>query len=467
MCQDHQHMQQEKSYLAARSARKRWRELLITVGPTLVLIALMLWVTSQFVSPAPPRKIAIAAATKGSPYYLWAEQYQQFLAQSDITLEIKETSGSAENLRLLNDDAAGVQIGFMQGGIASTREGPHLRSLGRLFYEPLWVFYHGDAPLDRLTAFKGKRVLVGPAGGGTNQLALRLLAANGVTASTATLINMELPDYVDMLEKGTADAGLLVLGPQARTIDRLLKSPHVHLMNLAEADAYSQRFPFLSRLDLKQGVIDFDRNVPAVDSALVTTSAALLVRDDLHSALTNLMTQAIVDVHSKPVIDADGEAAIFSRAAEFPIAADPEFPLADEARRVYRSGAPFLQRYLPFWLATLIDRLVVLVVPVIGLAIPLIRLAPVLYNWRIRRGIVRWYGELKKVEGGILGQKSPGEAARALAEIDRIEAAVSAIVLPLGFTNQLYDLRDHIDIVRRRLTPLAPAAAADARAAET
>jgi uncharacterized protein len=459
-------MQQEKSDLAARPARRRWRELLITIGPALLLIALTLWVTSQFVSPAPPRKIVIAAATKGSPYYVWAEQYQQFMAQSGITLEIKETSGSAENLRLLHDDAAGVQAGFLQGGIASTRDGPHLRSLGRLFYEPLWVFYHGDATLDRLTALKGKRVLVGPAGGGTNQVALRLLAANGVTASTTTLINMELPDYVDTLEKGTADAGLLVLGPQARTIERLFKSPHVRLMNLAEADAYAQRFPFLTRLELKQGVIDFDRNVPAVDSALVATAAALLVRDDLHSALANLMTQALVEVHGKPVIDANGEAAIFSRAAEFPIASDPEFPLADEARRVYRNGPPFLQRYTPFWLATMIDRLIVLLVPVIGLTIPLIRLAPVLYNWRIRRGIVRWYGELKKVESGPPSEKSPGEAARALAEIDRIEAAVSKIVLPLGFTNQLYDLREHIDIVRRRLTPQARPAA-DARAAET
>jgi uncharacterized protein len=459
-------MQPEKLSFAGRSARKRWRELLITAGPALMVIGVMLWVTSQFVSPAPPRKIVIAAATKGSPYYLWAEQYQQFLAQSGITLEIRETNGSAENLQLLNDDASGVQLGFMQGGIASTRDAPRLHSLGRLFYEPLWVFYHGDPTLDRLTELKGRRLLVGPAGGGTNQLALRLLAANGVTASTATLINMELPDYVETLEKGSADAGLLVLGPQARTIERLFKSPHVRLMNLAEADAYAQRFPFLTRLDLKQGVIDFDRNVPATDSALVASAAALLVRDDLHSALTNLMTQAIVDVHSKPVIDANGETAIFSRAAEFPIAADPEFPLADEARRVYRSGPPFLQRYTPFWLATLLDRLVVLLVPIIGIAIPLMRFAPLLYTWRVRSGIVRWYGELKKVENGTLGHRSASETARALAEIDQIEAAVSKIVLPLGFTNQLYDLREHIDIVRRRLTPQARPAA-DARAAET
>jgi uncharacterized protein len=431
-----------------------WREFSLAAGPALVLIAITVWATSRYVTPAPPNKIVIAAASKGSPYYRWAEQYQKVLAQSGISLEIKETGGSSENLRLLNDSASGVQIAFLQGGLASTRDGPQLRSLGRVFYEPLWVFYRGDATIDRLTELAGKRILVGPAGGGTNQLATKLLAANGVTAETATLITAPLPDYVEALETGRADAGFLVLGPEARTIERLFNSPSIRLMSLGQAEAYSQRFPFLSRLDLKQGVVDFRRNIPAADTTLVATMAALIVRDDLHSALTNLMAQALVEVHSKPTIDAKGEAALFSRAAEFPVAADPEFPLADEARRVYRSGPPFLQRYMPFWLATMLDRLVVMLVPIIGLAIPLMRFAPLLYTWRIRRRIVRWYGELKRAEAGALGEASPTQIAQATAEIDRIDAAVNKISLPLGFTNQLYDLREHIDVVRRRLAAL-------------
>jgi TRAP transporter TAXI family solute receptor len=443
----------------------RWRELLVVAGPAIVLIGIAFWLTSQFVTPAPPHKMVIAAASKGSPYYRWAEQYQKVLAQSGITLEIKETSGSLENLRLLNDGASGVQLAFLQGGLASTREGPQLRSLGRVFYEPLWVFYRGDRSIDRLTELAGKRILIGPAGGGTNQLATRLLAANGVTAETATLIPMQLPDYVEALESGKADAGFLVLGPDAKTIERLFNSPSVRLMNLTQAEAYSQRFPFLSRLDLKQGVVDFGRNIPAADAALVATMAALIVREDLHSALTNLMAQTLVDVHSKPVIDAKGEAALFSRAAEFPVAADPEFPLADEARRVYRSGPPFLQRYMPFWLATMLDRLVVMLVPIVGLAIPLIRFAPLLYTWRVRRRIVLWYGELKKAEAGALVEASPAQVAQAAAEIDRIEAAVNKITLPLGFTNQLYDLREHIDVVRRRLAALGRKHVADATVA--
>jgi TRAP transporter TAXI family solute receptor len=431
-----------------------WRELLLAAGPAVVLIAITVWATSRYVTPAPPNKMVIAAASKGSPYYRWAEQYQKVLAQSGITLEIKETSGSSENLRLLNDGASGVQLAFLQGGLASTRDGPQLRSIGRVFYEPLWVFYRGDGTIDRLTELAGKRILVGPAGGGTNQLATKLLAANGVTADTATLITSSLPDYVEALETGRADAGFLVLGPEARTIERLFNSPSIRLMSLTQAEAYSQRFPFLSRLDLKQGVVDFRRNIPAADTALVSTMAALIVREDLHPALTNLMTQAIVDVHSKPVIDAKGEAALFSHAAAFPVAADPEFPLADEAHRVYRSGPPFLQRYMPFWLATMLDRLVVMLVPIIGLAIPLMRFAPMLYTWRFRRRIVRWYGELKNAEAGALGDASPAQVAQAAAEIDRIDAAVNKIALPLGFTNQLYDLREHIDVVRRRLAAL-------------
>ena len=198
-------------------------------------------------------------------------------------------------------------------------------------------------------------------------------------------------------------------------------------------------------------MVDFRRNIPAADTALVSTMAALIVREDLHPALTNLMTQAIVEVHSKPVIDAKGEAALFSHAAAFPVAADPEFPLADEARRVYRSGPPFLQRYMPFWLATMLDRLVVMLVPIIGLAIPLMRFAPMLYTWRFRRRIVRWYGELKKAEAGALGDASPAQVAQAAAEIDRIDAAVNKITLPLSCTNQLYDLREHIDWSLARL----------------
>jgi len=440
------------------------RELLLTVGPAIVLVVGTLWLASWFIQPAPPHHVVIAAASRGSPYYRWAEQYQRFMAQNGIDLEIRETGGSIENLRLLEDSGSGVQLGFLQGGISSSQEAPQLRSIGRVFYEPLWVFYHGDQTLDRLTQLVGKRVLVGPAGGGTNYLAQKLLNANGVTPQTATLINMELPDYVDALGKGEADAGFLVLAPDAKTIQRLFGTPNVRLMNLVQADAYSERFPYLSHLELRQGLVDFARNIPAGDVNMVATMAAVVVRDDLHPALTNLMTQALIDVHTKPMIDANGEVPVFSRAAEFPVTVDPEFPLAAEARRVYKSGPPFLQRYLPFWLATLSDRLVVLLIPIIGLALPLMRFVPPLYTWRVRQRILQWYRELKRVEATVHPGASPQEFARAFGETDRIEAAVDHIRVPLGFSDQLFHLREHIEVVRRRLAALQRLANADARA---
>ena len=361
------------------------------------------------------------------------------------------SAGSVANLKALADPASGVNVAFVQGGISSAKEVPGLVSLGRVAYEPLWVFMREGEPAQHLADLKGKRILVGPAGGGTNLLAIRLLAANGVTAETATLINRELPDYVDLLAKGEADAGFLVLAAEARTIQRLLRTPGVQPLSFVQADAYIQRFPFLSQLVLRQGVVDFAANIPARDITLVATTAAVLAREDAHHALVNLLAQALSEVHSQPPLDDSGEARLFQRAGDFPTTTDPEFAFSDDAKRVYRSGAPFLQRYVPFWLATMVDRLFVSLVVLIPLLIPLGRLAPKLYNWRMRRRILRWYVRLKSLEAGDRAGLSAEERAARLQELDRIEDTVDNIAIPLAFANQLYDLREHIEVVRRRL----------------
>ncbi|HEX6001966.1 MAG TPA: hypothetical protein VFZ16_21595, partial [Hyphomicrobiaceae bacterium] len=291
-------------------------------------------------------------------------------------------------------------------------------------------------------------------------LALRLLAANGVTAETATLINTELPAYVDKLRQGEADAGFLVLAAEARTIQRLLRTPGVGLMSLANADAYTQRFPFLTRLDLREGVVDLAANLPPNDTALLATTAAVVVREDAHRALVGLLAQALQEVHSQPAVDANGEAPLFQRAGQFPIATDPELPFAEEARRVYRSGPPILQRYVPFWVASTIDRLLVSLVVLLPILIPLVRFAPQIYSWRIRRRIVYWYGALKQLEAAARRNGAPEARAEHLLALDRIESAVDDIPVPLAFSDKLYELRQHIEIVRRRLRGTGLAAAA-------
>lgn len=432
----------------------RLREPLWTVGP-LVLVALVVlaafWLASRFVGPAPPKAMTIAAASKGSPYYEAAMRYRAVLAQSGVELKVLETRGSLDNLARIQDPAAGVDAAFVQGGLSGGANAPDLRSLGRMFPEPVWVFYQGAEKLEKLSALVGKRVLIGPAGGGTAALATRLLAASGVTPETATLINAELPDDVEALETGKADAAFLVLGAEARTIKRLFDSPKIHLMNVVQADAYVQRFPYLEVLELKEGVVDFAKDVPPTDTRILATTAGLVVRDDLHPALASLLTQAAIAVHGPPRLNAQGETAIFQRAGTFPIADDQEFPLSADAARVYKSGSPFLQRFLPFWLATLVDRLFVMLLPAIGILLPAIRFAPALYAWRIRRRLFHWYSELRKVESHIAAAATPEAIAASLREIDRIDDAVNRLPIPLGFSNQLYDLRGHVDVARARL----------------
>jgi uncharacterized protein len=438
--------------MRSRFALLQPREFLLIVLPVLLIAGGTVWFARRLVDPAPPSVFVVAAASTGSPYFRYAERYQATFKRNGVKLEIRESAGSFANLKALSDPASGVHAGFVQGGLASSKSAPGLLSVGRIAYEPLWVFYTGTARLERLTSLKGKRILVGPAGSGTASLAMRLLAANGVTEATATLINRELPDYVDLLAKGEADAGFLVLAPEARTIQRLFKTPNVRLMSFTNADAYTQRFPFLAPLVLREGVVDFAADVPPSDITLIATTTAVLVRADAHRALVNLLAQALQEAHGQPTAEPDGEMRLFQHSGEFPMANDPEFAMSEEARRVYRSGPPLLQRYVPFWVATVADRLAVSLVVLVPILIPLLRFAPQIYNWSVRRRIMFWYGALKRLEAAARNAPGPAERAEKLKELDQIEAAVDNIPVPLGFADRLYELRQHIELARRRLT---------------
>jgi TRAP-type uncharacterized transport system substrate-binding protein len=445
--------------MQARLSRVQLRDLVLILMPALLAVGAAVWLASRFADPPPPSRFVISAASAGSPYHKIAERYAPVFQRNGVTLEVRESDGTFANLQALADPKSGVNAGFVQGGLVSSKDAPGLLSIGRVAYEPMWVFHTAGLRLERLSDLKGKRILVGPAGGGTAGLALRLLAANGITAQTATLIHSALPDYVEKLGKGEADAGFLVLGAEARTIQRLLREPGIKLMSFANADAYTQRFPFLTKLTLREGVVDFAANLPPDETVLLATTAAVVVRADAHRALVSLLAQALQEVHAAPAVDDKGDTQLFQRAGEFPIAGDPEFPFAEEARRVYRSGPPVLQRYVPFWVASTVDRLIVSLVVLLPILIPLVRFAPQIYSWRIRRRIIYWYGVLKALESKARKPGGPEGRAEHLLELDRIEAAVDEIPVPLAFSDKLYELRQHIEIVRRRLTGQGPVAA--------
>ncbi len=407
-------------------------EFLVILIPALALCVGAVWLALKYVKPAPPDSFVISTSSKGSPYYELALRVKEAIENKGVKLEVRESQGSFDNLKGLRDDRSDIQAGVVQGGLANHLDAPSLHSMGRLITEPVWIFYQGAQTIDHITQLKGKRILIGPEGSGTGYLAKKLLEANGVTAQNSTLISMELPDYIDAFSSSKADAGFLVLGAEAKTVQRLLRLPDTKLMNIAQAEALIQRYPYLTLVTLRQGVVDFSQNIPPADTSLVATKATLLVRDDLHPALSSVLAQAILEVQGKPALTATGESKLFSLGAEA-LADDPEFPMEDEARRIYKSGPTLYQRKLPFWLATLIERAYILILPLVGVIFPLFRIVPWIYNWRMKQRILRWYSKLKLLERDVSKASASSDfITRKEQELAKIEESVWHLSVPIS-----------------------------------
>ena len=420
------------------------RELLLILAPVVLLVLGALWLASRFVQPAPPSKIAISTASQAGNYYATGLKYAEILKKSGITLDVRTSAGSPENVKRLLDPNSGVQVALLQGGTTNSKESPGIVSLGRIYLEPMWVFYRGDATTDRLADLKGKRVIVGAEGSGTRLLAMQLLTANGITADNTTFLPLNGSEAVDTLIKGAADAAFFTSAATAPQIQTLLRHPELKIMSFAQAEAYTRRFPYLSRIVLPKGAIDLAANIPATDIEMVAPMAALVAREDLHPALVHLLVEAAKQVHSP--------GGLFHRVGDFPKTQDPEFELSDDAERAYKSGPSLLKRTLPFWLATFIERVTIVAVPLAGILLPLGKIGPALYKWRIRRRLFYWYGRLKALESTVTDDPAGESLDEEREEVAVIEKAVSAIPVPLAFSDQYYTLRAAIDLVRQRLT---------------
>ena len=401
------------------------------------------WIAYQFVEPAPPDRIVMSAGRPGGAYYLFGQQYRQILARSRVRLDVWESAGSVENLKRLQAADGKADLAFVQGGSRSGTGENALRSLGSLFYEPLWVFYRGERPVRRLSELQGKRLAVGEQGSGTRLVALRLLEDSGVTPPSTVLADIGGQDAADALAKGHVEAAFFIASPRAPVIQTLARTRNLKLMSFEQADAYTRIYPYLSKVSLPEGAMDLQRNLPSRDMVLLAATANLVVRRDLHPALVDLLLQAAEEIHGSP--------GLLEREGEFPAPTHLVFPLSDDARRFYKRGPPFLQRYLPFWAATLVDRLDVLLIPLLALAWPMLRILPPVYQWRVRRKIYRWYTHVKAIDLGLWAEPSAEELNRFAAEIDRIEQGLSRLEIPVAYAERLYNLRVHINLVRRNL----------------
>lgn len=427
------------------------KELALVLAPALLLLVAAFFTAYQFVAPAPPQTVVMTTGSETGGYHAFGKKYAAILKRSGIELQLKTSAGSLENLARLKDPASDVSVGLLQGGVSNSANAPDIRSIGRMFLEPLWIFYRGSEPLNRIAALQGRRIAVGPEGSGTRHLSMTLLGANQITATTATLLPITGQAAVDALKTGQADAVFLTLAPEAPLLQALMRDQNVRLMSLSDAEAYTRLFPFLSRITLPRGTFDLVRQIPEVDSHLVAPVAALAVKSTLHPAIAGLLAEAAREVHAP--------GGLFHRVGDYPKPLDPEFDMSDDADRYYKNGPSFLKRFLPFWLATFIERMTVLIVPLATLIIPLVKVLPWLFRWRVRTRFLYWYGRLKTLESRLIADVAGIEYHEQLAEFMRIDEAVATIPVPLSSSEQYYALRSAIDLVRQRLAAKAGHAA--------
>jgi TRAP-type uncharacterized transport system substrate-binding protein len=418
------------------------RDLWIVIVPAALVIGAAFAVTFYFVKPAPPKKVVLAMATDEGGFRYFARKYQEALARHGITLELHPTKGSVTSVQLLADDTSGVDVAFVQSGTVGGEKAEGIVSLGSLSYIPLWVFYRGE-PIEDVRALGGKRIAVGPEESGTRELALKLLTINGVDKAPTLLQPFARDEAVEQLKQGQLDAVFLVSPAESPMIQKLAAVPGIRLLSFVRADAYTRRFPFLSKHVLPRGVFNLATDIPERDVVLLAPTANLVAKDTLHPALAYLLMRTASEVH--------GSAGMLDRSGEFPVPLEAGFPLSSEARRYYEAGVPFLQRYLPFWAANLVDRLWVMLVPIIAVLVPLVRAVPAFFLWRVRSRIFRWYASLKEIE--IQLEENPGREMLEdmLKRLEEAELAVNHIPMPLSYSENLYFFREHVDVVRRRI----------------
>ncbi len=428
------------------------RDLLVSVGPFALLTVALLTLTYWWLDPNPPKQVVLATGPAQSAYDEFGKHYATALARYGIEVQLLPSEGSSANLELIRTGKA--DLGFVQGGSADIGydDEESITSLGSLFVEPLWLFYREDAAvrlnqgstsIDNLTQLEGWRVNVGTSGSGVPRLFSTLLDVNRIDPQKLTLSELEQTPATVAFLNGDIDAVVFASAPESLMVQMLLQSPGIRLLDFAQSEAYSRRFAYLTPVVMPQGVVDLSRNIPTRDMRLVASTTSLMSSARTHPAILQLFAQTATQLH--------GGAGWFSRAREYPSLEHSEVPVSPEAIRAIRNGPPFLQRYLPFWLANLVERMWLAMGLILALALPLSRVVPPLYSFRIRSRVFRWYGQLRHIEQRSTDVQDPTSVDDLIGQLDELDSKVEQVVVPLSYTDELYALRNNISLVRQRL----------------
>jgi TRAP-type uncharacterized transport system substrate-binding protein len=425
----------QNNSLSPRRLAARW-PLIATLATIIALIAVVV----LLVTSLPPRSVVMATGPEDSTYHAIGKRYREFFARHRVKLELRPTNGTVDNVELLRDPNSGVDIALIQGGVTDSTQAPALVSLGSMFYEPFWMFTTIEQE-DRTTGILERvPVSLGAPGSGTYRLGREILAATGLVETRMHLRDLDPIDSGEALLRGEVKFIGMSLPWDAPIVQRLLRDPAVDALDWPRADAFVALNPFLSKVRLPRGVADLANDRPPYDVTLVATTASLVAREDLHSALQHLLLEAASKIHDGP--------SVFNKAGEFPKAESIGLPLSEVGHAYYRSGQPFLQRYLPFWLAAFTSRLLVLLIPIIGVGYPLFRLLPALFGWSMRHRVYRLYGELKFLEAAF-GAAQPDQKAALFEQLDRLEQRANRMRVPSAYAQMLYTLKLHIGMVRQ------------------
>lgn len=421
------------------------RDFVRVYGPLLLIVVVGIVVALMFVAPAPPKSVIIAGGAEGGAYAVAAQHYAAALKRERIEAKILTTSGAVENLADLK--AGRADIAIVQTGLAADLGSDGVRTLGAVFYEPLWVFYRGNLAVADLRDLKGRKVAVGAEGSGVRVLAELLLAEAGLHEGDYTAAPLGGVAAAQALKKGEVDAALVVTGPTASWIHELVDDPAIRLLSMHRAGALSRRHPYLDEVTLYEGVLDLARGLPDHDVQLISPTAQLAVRENLHPAIQSLLIEAAM-------AEASG-GSYLSAPGAFPNPELTDIPISSEAARYFKNGPSILRRFFPFSVANFLERAWVLAIPLITLLIPLVRAAPPIYRWRIRRKIYVWYSELRALEAEGRAATTPEQRYEARAKLADMQAQTGMVQVPLSYTDDLYRLRSHIRFVAELIDRLS------------
>jgi TRAP-type uncharacterized transport system substrate-binding protein len=417
--------------------RRRLLAGLVVILTTLGILALAL----AYFIPAPPSRVTMATAFKGASYDYYGQRYRDRFARANVKLELRETAGALENLKLLLDPNSGVQIAFMNGGVSNGTLAPELLSLGLIYYQPYWIFYTSTDPLERLSQLKGKRIAVGPQGSATRYSAESVLGRGGITSETATLLPFAGQKAVEALNEDKVDVVWIIGAPDASAVQSFLRNPRVKLMSFPMADAISRLYPDIVRLVLRQGVVDLDNIVPPNDVPIIGSTTRVLIKKDLHPQIIELLLKTMVEEHGGP--------GIFQRSGEFPNANDVEYPVAASAVDYYKNGPSYLQRHLPLWLTVHAQRAIAAVVTIVAIGLPLFNFAPRLYLWFVKSHMTKLYRRLRVVEKESQLELTAPQVVALRSELEAVDQAAS--ILPMRHSDLFFDFNRHIESTRERL----------------